>query len=129
MSEILRVGQLYTGGITPGSVRDTSKTNNMSSASAGTSFQKLLTDEWVKLSHHASKRLEQRGIELGSEQLMKIGDAIDKAAAKGSKETLVLMQDTAFIVNVPNRTIVTAVNGNSMVDNVFTQIDSAVIIS
>ncbi|MCM3128718.1 MULTISPECIES: TIGR02530 family flagellar biosynthesis protein [unclassified Paenibacillus] len=128
MSNILRVGQLYTGPVSPGSLRDVNKKSTSSSA-AGTSFQELLNNEWVKLSQHASKRLAQRGIELGNEQLMKLGDAIDKAAAKGAKETLVLMQDTAFIVNVPNRTVVTAVNGGSMSDNVFTQIDSAVIIS
>lgn len=52
-----------------------------------------------------------------------------KSAAKGAKESLILMQDMAFIVNVKNRTVVTAMDSESMKDNVFTQIDSAVIIS
>ncbi|MNP74933.1 hypothetical protein D3C76_1718910 [compost metagenome] len=54
---------------------------------------------------------------------------MDKAAAKGSKESLILMKDLAFIVSVPNRTVVTAMDGNSIKDNVFTQIDSAIVIS
>jgi flagellar operon protein len=61
--------------------------------------------------------------------MKQIGSALDKAAAKGAKESLILMQDMAFIVNVKNRTVVTAMDSASMKDNVFTQIDSAVIIS
>ena len=83
----------------------------------------------LKFSNHAAKRLEQRGIELGSSQLDQISSAVDKAAAKGSKESLILLKDMALIVSVPNRTVVTAMDGSSMKDNVFTQIDSAVIIS
>lgn len=126
MSGVVRVGQLYTGTVNRTVARDTSKT---ASEETTASFNKLFNDECIKLSYHAFKRLEQRGIELGKDQLEKIAEAIDKAAAKGSKETLVLMQDTAFIVNVKNRTIVTAVNGPSLTEGVFTQIDSAVIIS
>ena len=55
--------------------------------------------------------------------------AIDKAAAKGAKDSLILFKDMAFIVNVKNRTIVTAMDSSSMQDNVFTQIDSAVVIT
>ncbi|GJM83470.1 hypothetical protein HMSSN139_59660 [Paenibacillus sp. HMSSN-139] len=73
--------------------------------------------------------MEQRGIELKPEQLNKIESAIDSAAAKGAKDSLILLKDMALIVNVNNRTVVTAMDGSSMKDNVFTQIDSAVIIS
>lgn len=89
----------------------------------------MLQDQVLKLSNHAAKRLEQRGIELRSDQMAKINSAVDKAAAKGAKESLILMQDMALIVSVPNRTVVTAMDKQSMQDNVFTQIDSAVIIS
>ncbi|MNC69731.1 hypothetical protein D3C75_1204560 [compost metagenome] len=93
------------------------------------SFESVLQKNILKFSNHAAKRLEQRGIELGSRQLDQISSAVDKAAAKGSKESLILMKDMALIVSVANRTVVTAMDGNSMKDNVFTQIDSAVIIS
>ncbi|WIV20783.1 TIGR02530 family flagellar biosynthesis protein [Paenibacillus polygoni] len=125
MSGVVRVGQLYASTVKSPSTRDTHK----SISEETVSFNKLLDSECIKLSYHASKRLEQRGIELGKNHLEKIAEAVDKAAAKGSKETLVLMEETAFIVNVKNRTIVTAVNGPSLTEGVFTQIDSAVIIS
>lgn len=125
MSGVVRVGQLYTGTVKSPSTRDTHK----SISEETISFNKLLNSECIKLSYHASKRLEQRGIELGKNHLEKIAEAVDKAASKGSKETLVLMEETAFIVNVKNRTIVTAVNGPSLTEGVFTQIDSAIIIS
>ncbi|MGW9528250.1 TIGR02530 family flagellar biosynthesis protein [Paenibacillus terrae] len=95
----------------------------------GRPFGQVLQDQVLKLSNHAAKRLEQRGIELRSDQMAKINSAVDKAAAKGAKESLILMQDMALIVSVPNRTVVTAMDKQSMQDNVFTQIDSAVIIS
>ncbi|WP_172252821.1 TIGR02530 family flagellar biosynthesis protein [Saccharibacillus deserti] len=124
MNDPIRVGQLYPAKIPP-------KTSRAATAPAvgKESFQTVLEDKMLKFSGHASKRLEQRGIEFNPEQLRKIGSAIDKAAAKGSKESLLLMQDMALIVNVRNRTVVTAVDGGSMKDNVFTQIDSAVIVS
>lgn len=103
--------------------------NKQNHEAQGTSFKAMLEDRMVHFSNHAVKRLEQRGIELKPEQLHQIESAIDNAAAKGAKDSLILMKDMALIVNVNNRTIVTAMDGNSMKDNVFTKIDSAVIIS
>jgi len=91
-----------------------------------TTFRDMLGEQFVKFSHHAEERLMQRGIRLVPEQLARIGGAIDKAAAKGAKDSLVLFEDLAFIVSVKNRTVVTAMDGASMQDHVFTQIDSAV---
>lgn len=127
MSERITVGQLYTGPVTPNMLRkpQTGDTSNTPTKP----FAQVLEDNLLKLSNHAAKRLEQRGIELKTEQMKQIGSALDKAAAKGAKESLILMQDMAFIVNVKNRTVVTAMDSASMKDNVFTQIDSAVIIS
>lgn len=93
------------------------------------SFQDILQDKIVRISHHAEVRLQQRGISLEPDQLAKLGSAIDKAASKGAKDSLMLLDGTALIVNIPNRTVVTALDGASMKDNVFTQIDSAVVIS
>ena len=90
------------------------------------SFRDMLGEQFVKFSHHAEQRLMQRGIRLAPEALERIGGAIDKAAAKGAKDSLVLYKDLAFIVSVKNRTVVTAMDGDSMQDHVFTQIDSAV---
>lgn len=82
--------------------------------------------EKVKFSNHALKRLESRNIQLGENELSKIQDAIEKAEAKGSKDSLVLMDKTAFIINIPNRTVVTAIEVANSNENVFTNIDSVV---
>ncbi|MUG87619.1 flagellar biosynthesis protein [Paenibacillus timonensis] len=126
MNGPIRVGQLYTGRIGPSAL---TLNRNNSTATTGTNFKDMLEDRLVHFSNHAVKRLEQRGIELQPEQLNKIESAIDSAAAKGAKDSLILLKDMALIVNVNNRTVVTAMDGSSMMDNVFTQIDSAVIIS
>ncbi|THF81342.1 flagellar biosynthesis protein [Cohnella fermenti] len=92
------------------------------------SFRTLLEEARLKFSHHAAQRLEQRGIRFQPEQLDRIASAIDQAEAKGAKDSLVLYRDVAMIVNVPNRTVVTALDGTSMREHVFTQIDSAVVV-
>jgi flagellar operon protein len=75
------------------------------------------------------ERLKDRNIELNSEDLEKITNAIDKATAKGANESLLLYKDIAFIASIRNKTIITAVDSKSAKDNVFTNIDSAVLIS
>lgn len=82
--------------------------------------------EKVKFSNHALKRLESRNIHLGDEQISKIQSAIEKAESKGARDSLVLMNDTALIVNIPNKTVVTAVAIEEGNDNIFTNIDSVV---
>ncbi|HEX7058026.1 MAG TPA: TIGR02530 family flagellar biosynthesis protein [Bacilli bacterium] len=130
MNERMHVGQLYPGNVPP--VAPTQK-KPVSPAAAGgigqKSFRELFASELVRLSQHAESRLIQRGIRFTPEQMTKIEAAIDKAAAKGAKDSLIVMQDLALIVSVKNRTIVTAVDSASVKDNVFTNIDSAVIVS
>lgn len=126
MNDPIRIGSLYPGRIQPGAL---SAGRNASVKTQEGNFKELLSNSILQFSNHAVKRLEQRGIEIKPEQLSQIESAIDNAAAKGAKDSLILMKDMALIVNVKNRTVVTAMDGNSMKDNVFTQIDSAVIIS
>lgn len=82
--------------------------------------------EKVKFSKHAAQRLDSRDISLTSTQLEKLQSAVDKAEKKGAKDSLVMLNDTAFIVNIPNRTVVTAVPIADE-ENIFTNIDSVVI--
>ncbi|WP_025723728.1 TIGR02530 family flagellar biosynthesis protein [Paenibacillus polymyxa] len=126
MNDRITVGRLFPANVPPGAISQ-NRVNSVSKDARP--FGQVLQDQVLKLSNHAAKRLEQRGIELRSDQMAKINSAVDKAAAKGAKESLILMQDMALIVSVPNRTVVTAMDKKSMEDNVFTQIDSAVIIS
>ena len=88
-------------------------------------LQKELKD--LKFSKHAQDRLASRNIQLSGDDLSTIGRAVAKAGEKGSQDSLVLLRDMAFIVSVRNRTVVTAMDAEQVKDNVFTNIDSAVI--
>jgi len=81
----------------------------------------------VVFSRHALERLQRRGIELGEQHLARLGDGVDRAAGKGSRASVVFVDGTAFVVAVPKRTVLTAVDPEHMREQVFTNIDSAVI--
>ncbi len=91
-------------------------------------LQQQLTTDTLNFSSHCQKRLEQNNIQLDQVQLDKLTSAVAKAADKGSRESCVIMDDKVFIVNVTNRTVKTIVDGQRMKENVFTNIDSAVIV-
>lgn len=95
--------------------------------SASNDFQAILSDR-LKLSNHAKTRLQSRELELDQDRWQRVLDGVDKAAAKGSKESLVMVDDVALVVSVKNRTVITAVGQDHLKENVFTNIDSAVIV-
>jgi flagellar operon protein len=82
----------------------------------------------LTFSKHAIERLDARQIEVSPQLIEKMSAAVDRAGSKGVTEALLLNGDTAFIVNVPNRTVVTSMNGGEMRENIFTNIDGAVIL-
>lgn len=95
------------------------------------SFEEILESKvnenrGLKFSKHAEMRLQLRNIKLTDEQKEKISKTVQKAEEKGVKDSLVLIDDIAFVVNVRNRTVITAVNSNELKENVFTNIDGAV---
>jgi flagellar operon protein len=81
----------------------------------------------LQFSRHALARVQRRGIELDAPTLARLSAGVGRAASKGSRDSLVLVDGTAFVVSVSNRTVITAVGSEHMRDNVFTNIDSAVI--
>src|ERR1700687_2721156 len=91
-------------------------------------LQQAAQTSGLKFSAHAQDRIQSRNIQLSPQALSKLSEVVDKASAKGAKESLILMNDTAFVVSVKNRTVITAVDGPSLKDNIFTNIDSAAII-
>ncbi|HOB42665.1 MAG TPA: TIGR02530 family flagellar biosynthesis protein [Bacillota bacterium] len=99
---------------------------------AGATFQDVLAEQLspggVKFSAHARSRLAARRIDLGQEDLSRLEGGVSRAAAKGARESLILLDDKAFVVSVRNRTVITAVDGEHLKENVFTNIDSAVIV-
>jgi flagellar operon protein len=82
----------------------------------------------LKFSAHALNRIKDRSISMSDELKGKLEKAVDTAAQKGSKESLILSNDAAFIVSVKNKTVITVLDRNQMSGNVFTNIDSTVVI-
>lgn len=100
---------------------------------AGGSFRDVLRTtsapaQPLKFSAHAQQRLASRNITLSSDDVAKMNAMADKAAAKGAKQSLFMMRDVAMVVSITNRTVITAVDQQSMKENVFTNIDSAAVI-
>jgi flagellar operon protein len=93
-----------------------------------TSFESVFQDELSKLkfSAHAKARLTSREISLNDSEISRLESAVMKAKDKGANDSLVFLDEKAFIVNVPNRTVVTVINKNAMESQVITNIDSAV---
>ncbi len=89
---------------------------------------KLESENGLKFSAHAQHRLESRNIQLDETSLKRLNQAVEQARSKGARESLILMNDLAFIVSVDNRTVITAIDSESMKENIFTNIDSAVIV-
>jgi flagellar operon protein len=93
----------------------------------GPDFGSLLQDQ-LKVSGHAQTRLQSRNINLSQDDWNRVMNGVNKAAAKGAKESLVMIDNTALVVSVKNRTVITAVDKDNLKDNVFTNIDSAVVV-
>jgi len=95
------------------------------------SFKDILGDkikgkDQLSFSKHAQKRINSRSIPVSKVELNKLNTGVEKARNKGARDSLVMVNDVAYIVSVENNTVVTAVDEDSMDDNVFTNIDSAV---
>ncbi len=98
----------------------------------GLSFRDILKTkesekETLKFSKHASIRLEQRGIRLTDTQMERLSDGTRQAEQKGIRDSLVIVDELAFIVNIPKNTVITAMDSTETNSNVFTNIDGAVI--
>ena len=101
---------------------------NNSANTSDLSFEDILkSKQEIKFSKHASMRLSERNISLTAEQNQRLQNGVEAASEKGIKESLVLVDSLAFIVNVPNNTVVTAMDQKETNNNVFTNSDGAVI--
>lgn len=109
---------------------------NGASIPGGVSFQDILSKKTdgigqsgeIKFSKHATNRLSDRNIELTEDQVERLNLGTAKASAKGINESLVIVDSLAFIVSVPNQTVITAMDQTEADENIFTNIDGAVII-
>lgn len=118
-------------------LKEQSRTNPQAPLSSEQSFAAILKQkqgstqtlgktEELKFSKHANERLISRNIDLTSAQRERLNGAVKRAEAKGIKESLVMLDNLAFIVNVKNNTVVTAVTGEE--ERIFSNIDGAVIV-
>ena len=124
----LSSAQIMDRYITAGKVnqsQETSKTNSFQDALLEAMDSSRETT--LKFSKHASMRLQDRNIALTEAQNARLEDGVNKALEKGINDSLVLVDSLAFIVNVPNKTVVTAMDQTETDSNVFTNIDGAVI--
>ena len=105
------------------------RTKTQKNACSEVSFEDVLRQKQkpLKFSKHATQRLSQRNINLSDEQNIRLTNGVTEAEKKGVNESLVLVDNLAFIVNVPNKTVVTAMDQEETNANVFTNIDGAVI--
>lgn len=111
------------------------QTVNLDRQAQGLSFEEILSRKAqvggqtgeLKFSKHAVSRLAERNLSLSEEQLARLKEGTDKASGKGIKEPLVLIDDMAFIVSTGSRTVITAMGSSNAEENIFTNIDGAVI--
>ena len=128
----LNVDRMYSIEQMRGQFLHTGKATEQNAAIQGKSFaeileqNKTLGSSELKFSKHASERLVSRNIDLSENQKARLNQAVKAAEAKGIKESLVMMDNLAFIVNVKNSTVITAVTGDE--ERIFSNIDGAVIV-
>jgi flagellar operon protein len=128
MNEKVVMRPIQIGSITPNNIQPATKP-----VINGPSFDSLLQQQLaeqtdIKFSAHALKRLESRQLSLDNQDMALLKDAVNRVEAKGAKESLILMDQMALVVSIKNRTVITAVDSNNLKENVFTNIDSAVIV-
>jgi flagellar operon protein len=99
---------------------------------AGKSFRELLNRriegerKELSFSKHADLRAKERNIAIEASDLSRLSEACDRAVSKGVRDALIVMNDSAFIVNAGSKVVVTVVDKNEMKDNIFTNIEGAV---
>lgn len=117
--------------ITPARPQSPIRNKQQGSTSGIGSFDQLLQNKieqsGVKFSKHATARMESRGINFNPKQMQRLESAVSQVHAKGGKESLVILDNTALVVSIKNDTVVTVVDREQLKNNVFTNIDSAVI--
>ncbi|MFH1851036.1 MAG: TIGR02530 family flagellar biosynthesis protein [Candidatus Neomarinimicrobiota bacterium] len=98
------------------------------SVSFGDVLNKQLADQNLRFSAHALHRMNERNISLSQEDIQRLNSGVERARAKGSNDSLVLMDEMAYIVSVKNQTVITALTKEMSKDNVYTNIDSVAIV-
>jgi len=131
VSDFMKVNRhYYPSVISPLPPKEQTARNGISEKAFSDVFKDQLAAEShsLQFSRHALDRMHGRGINLSTEQMSQLEKAVEKAAQKGGKETLIVMKDVAFIVSTIHKTVITAIDDKSLKDHVFTKIDSTILI-
>lgn len=120
----------------PGNNQQVDKSNQLNKGQQS-EFKSMLQDQissasidhGINLSVHAAKRLHERSIDIDSNEYMKLKEAMGKLREKGGNDSLVITPKAAYILDVKNNKIVTAIDKNSLSENVFTKIDSTLFVN
>ncbi|AEB75816.1 TIGR02530 family flagellar biosynthesis protein [Clostridium botulinum] len=126
-------GNLYPVGNFPEATLERKEVNKKQTDSFGQLLKNELNKEPnenfdFKISNHAAKRLQDRNIMLSQKDMENINKGIDLAKEKGAKDSVILYKNIALVTNIKNRTIITAVDKEISKENVFTNIDSVVLL-
>lgn len=125
--DLKRIATPITTGIPHTSPQDVA--DSVESRSFGTILQDLMEgSQGVNFSRHAMSRVMERNIMLSDEKLERLNEGVKLAGEKGLDDTLILLDNAAFIVSVRNNTVITTVTRSEMTGNVFTNIDGTVVI-
>ena len=125
VSEVGKTSSVVRNDLTPGlkAPKNSAKPGEFNQALS----QAMSGGAQLKFSSHAMDRLSSRGVNLSEQTVNRLNNAVSAAGKKGADQSLVLLDEMAFLVSVKNRTVITAMETNKMKEGVFTQIDSAVI--
>ncbi len=93
----------------------------------GGSFERVLQEE-LAFSLHAQKRIRERSLTIDEKTIESLEESVRILEKKGARNSLVVVGDTAFVVNVPQKMVVTCFGRDASRENVFTNIDSAIIL-
>ena len=126
---MMRINPLHTNvalGQSPGATRGT---QHATSSFAHVLEKQRTAESSIRFSGHAQQRLNDRNIVLTDHDIARIAQSTDDAMAKGSKESLLLMDDIALVVGVPKRTVITVMDAHERQNTVFTHIDSVIVMA
>lgn len=108
-------------------IKSADRTSGNRNQSSGDAFREILSKQ-ISFSKHANLRREERNIVIDPTEMDMLGDACSKAEEKGIRDALIVMNNSAFIINSKNKTVITVMDRNEMKENIFTNIDGAIFI-
>lgn len=108
-------------------IKSSGQTEKNKKQGSGDAFREILNEQ-ISFSKHANLRREERNIAIDSTEMDMLGDACNKAEEKGIRDALIVMNNSAFIVNSKNKTVITVMDRSEMKENIFTNIDGAIFI-